>query len=135
MKNYFKISDFNISGEPIPEDVADKILVKHIEPMNLVVMHVSFEVKVSLKSGYRSYSWEKKKGRSGNSQHVFRGDGAVDWTCEDFETNKDEFLKALIELTDYSRIAEYNSFFHCDYAHQVEDRWLFDHKWTRIRQI
>ena len=51
MKNYFKISDFNISGKPIPEEVADKVLEYHIEPMNEVVSCVPFEVYVSKKRG------------------------------------------------------------------------------------
>lgn len=135
MKNYFNISDFNISGEAIPQDVADKILKYHIEPMNEIAAKLPFDIIVSAKSGYRSYKWEKSKGRSGNSHHTFRGMGAVDWTCEDFNTNKDEFLAALIEHTDYSRIAEYNTFFHCDYAHQIEDRWLFNSDWERVKEI
>lgn len=135
MKNCFKISDFNISGEPIPEDVADKILRYHIEPMNEVAATVPFEVMVSARSGYRSRKWELSKNRSGNSQHVFRGNGAVDWTCEDFESNKDEFLEALIEKTGYTRFAVYNTFIHCDYAHQIENRWVFNSKWQRIREI
>ena len=111
----FNISDFNISGEPIPEDVSDKILKWHIIPMQRVRNVLGIAIWASQKSGYRSLSWEKSKGRSGNSQHCFRGKGATDWTCRNFSDNKDKLLEAIIKETDYTRIAIYNSFIHCDY--------------------
>ena len=36
MRSYLKISDFNISGQPIPETVADRIVEYHIDPMQEV---------------------------------------------------------------------------------------------------
>jgi len=111
----FNISDFNISGEPIPEDITDKILKWHIIPMQRVRNVLGFAIWASQKSGYRSLSWEKSRGRTGNSQHVFRGKGACDWTCRNFADNKDKLLEAIIKETDYTRIAIYNSFIHCDY--------------------
>ena len=115
MKLNFTISEFNISGKPIPEDVADKILKWHIQPMQRVRDKFKDAIWPSLKSGYRSVQWEKKNGRSGNSQHTFKGKGAVDWTCQNFSSKKDKLLKLIIEETDYTRIAVYNSFIHCDY--------------------
>ena len=111
----FAISDFNISGEPIPEDISDKILKWHIIPMQRVRDILGFAIWASQKSGYRSFSWEKSKGRTGNSQHTFKGKGAVDWTCRNFADNKDKLLEAIIKETDYTRMAIYNSFIHCDY--------------------
>lgn len=111
----FNISDFNISGKPIPELVADKILKWHIIPMQRVRNLLGIAIWASQKSGYRSYSWEKSNNRSGRSQHTFREKGAVDWTCYRFKDNKDVFLQKIIEETDYTRIAVYKTFIHCDY--------------------
>lgn len=111
----FKISEFNISGKNIPEDVADKILKYHISPMIEVRNEMNVPIWASQKSGYRSVSWEKSRGRSGNSQHTFKGKGATDWTCEDFSNLKYDLLKSIITNTSYTRIAIYNTFIHCDY--------------------
>lgn len=111
----FNISDFNISGKPIPEKIADKILKWHILPMQRVRNILKIAIWASQKSGYRSVTWEKSRGRSGNSQHCFKGKGAVDWTCYKFKENKYDFLKTIIEETDYTRIAVYENFIHCDY--------------------
>lgn len=137
MKLNFKISEFNISGRSIPESIADKILKWHIQPMQDVRNEVDYAIWASQKSGYRSKSWELAHGRSGNSQHVFKGKGAIDWTCQNFTSNKDEFLRQIIEKTDYTRIAVYNSFIHADYRHTKSGRrelyksdsasnWVFD---------
>lgn len=133
--NYFKISDYNISGRPIPEDVADKILKYHIEPMNALQSSLPFDVRVSARSGYRSREWEHRKGRSGNSQHCFKGNGAVDITCEDFDTNFEELLQGLINCTEYTRIAVYKSFIHVDYGHAHYNRWVFNSKWERLYKV
>lgn len=111
----FTISEFNISGGDIPEDVADKILKYHITPMQDVREILGIPIYPSLKSGYRSRVWELQNGRNGNSQHVFKGKGAVDWTCKDFKNNKGIFLQKIIKNTSYTRIAVYNTFIHCDY--------------------
>ena len=121
----FKISDFNISGEPIPEHVADTILKHHIEPMQDVSDCMVVNVIPSIKSSYRSLKWEKEHGRNGSSQHCFgeqpdhtfdkNAKGATDWTCGDFINNKDELLKLIIEHTNYTRFCIYNTFIHCDF--------------------
>jgi hypothetical protein len=87
----------------------------------------------SANSAYRPLSWEKEKGRSGNSQHVFRGNGATDWTCKDFDDNKFELLKHLINETEYTRFAIYDTFIHCDYAGL--DRWVYDQNWVKQYEV
>lgn len=136
MDNYFNISDFNISGKPIPEDVADKILKYHILPLNKVRAHLGIPIWPSEKSGYRPLWWEKARGRSGNSQHVFRGHGAVDLTCKDFQENKGVLLESVIKLTNYNRICIYENFLHLDYA--GIERWVYEDGqdgWMRLFKI
>lgn len=133
MNHPYTIQQFNISGEDIPQGVADKIIRFHMEP----VWDIALEMGAypSQNSSYRSETWEKSKGRSGNSQHTFKGKGATDWTCDNFLQNKEEFLGLLIENTDYIRFAVYSNFIHCDYkdTHNGE-RLVFDSdsssKWT-----
>ena len=115
MKLNFKISEFNISGETIPEVIADKILKYHIQPMQDVREELGYAIFPSQKSGYRSRKWEIDHGRSGKSQHVFDGKGAVDWTCNVFIERKDELLDSMIKHTAYTRFAIYNGFIHADY--------------------
>lgn len=125
MKNtHFVISDFCISTIDIPVNVADKILLYHVIPLNAVQDCCPFKVSVSLNSGYRPYVWEIARGRDGNSEHTFGQrkvssfidkKGAVDITCDDFHLNKGALLDILIEKTDYLRFAVYNTFIHADY--------------------
>ena len=115
MKIKFKISEFIIEKGPIPVEVCDKILQHHITPMINVRKLFGSSLWPSQKSGYRSVKWEKSRGRSGNSQHTFSGKGAVDWTCKNFKDNKEKLLKLLISNTEYTRLAVYNGFIHCDY--------------------
>jgi hypothetical protein len=140
MKINFLLSEFNITGKPIPEDVADKILKWHISPMQEVRNELGYSIWASQKSGYRPTTWEKSKGRSGNSQHTFKNKGAVDWTCKDYSNNKNEFLESIIKHTDYTRIAIYNSFIHCDYKETNSGkRELYnstpDSKWEFVKFI
>lgn len=131
-----KISDFNISGKDIPEDVADKIHEFHLKPLERVNMvNTKLNARPSVKSSYRPRWWELEKGRSGNSQHCYYGKGATDVTCDDFQEQKDDLLEELIENTNYTRFAIYNTFIHCDYAHDITERWVFDKKWKRLYQI
>lgn len=135
MGSSLKISDFCIVQEPTPLDVVDKIEEFHLHPLRMVDACCDFKVMVSANSGYRPRKYELSKGRSGNSQHCFYGKGAVDVTCEDFKENKDKLLEVLIEETEYTRFAIYNTFIHCDYAHQVENRWVFNSRWERIKEV
>lgn len=118
----FTISEFNISDEDIPQDIADKILKWHISPMMDVRKELNIPMWASQDSGYRPVQWELDHGRSGRSQHCFKGKGAVDWTCRNFKTNKAKFLKSIINYTDYSRIAIYDNFIHCDYKQTSSGR-------------
>jgi len=130
-----RISDFCIVDKPTPLDVIDKIEEFHLQPLRMVNACADFNVFVSANSGYRPRAYELSKGRKGNSQHCFYGKGAVDVTCEDFKENKDKLLEVLIEETEYTRFAIYNTFIHVDYAHQVENRWVFNSRWERIREV
>ena len=127
------VSDFNITGRAIPQGIADKIVKHHLIPLWGVEEELPFKIFVSQKSGYRPHWYEIKKGRPGDSQHCFLMKGAVDLSCEDFINNKDLLLNALVSLTKYTRIAEYNSFFHLDYRNT--DRWLYDKNWNKIRPL
>lgn len=128
-----KISDFNISGQPIPEDVVDKIYEYHFIPLSKI--SAKLNAKPSVKSSYRPRWWELKMGRSGNSQHCYYGKGATDVTCDDFKENKYSLLDELIGKTEYTRFAMYDTFIHCDYAHSIDDRWVFDNNWKRLYKI
>tara|TARA_R110000851_G_scaffold314588_1_gene476689 strand:+ start:2034 stop:2456 length:423 start_codon:yes stop_codon:yes gene_type:complete len=140
MKINFVPSEFNISGNAIPEDIADKIVKWHISYIQDVRNELGYSVYPSQKSGYRPKSWELSHGRSGNSQHTFTGKGAVDWTCKDFNTNKNDLLESIIKNTKYTRIAIYNSFIHCDYKEtNLNKRELYestaDSKWTFKKHV
>jgi len=134
IKLNFTISEFNISEQPIPEDIADKILKYHILPMQDVRNEFGRALIVSDKSGYRPVWWEKARDRSGNSQHCFHGKGAVDWTCRDFKKYKNKLLDLIIKHTGYTRIAVYGTFIHCDYKATDGKRYIFSStkrsKWT-----
>ena len=132
--NWFKLSEFNISGQAIPEDVADKIYLYHIIPGNRVRDKLGLPMWPSENSGYRPRWWELHRGRSSDSQHVFKAKGAVDWNCKDFHQNHWLLLKFLIEETEYTRFAIYPTFIHCDYAIQGE-RWVFNDKWERLYSV
>jgi len=115
MQLNFKPSKLNISKKPIPAHVVDKLLFNHILPMQEVRNDLGLKIWASENSGYRSVSWERSHGRTGGSQHTFKGNGAIDWTCEDFSNNREEFLEAIIKHSEYTRMAMYNGFIHCDY--------------------
>lgn len=138
MRLYFELSEFVITGETIPVDVANKIIHYHMLPLNDVRAHLGRAIWPSQNSCYRPVSWEKKRGRSGRSQHCFLGKGAVDLT---WSGDIDELLHALIEFTDYTRMAIYydnrRPFIHCDYKSDDGKRYIFkstpNSKWTFLR--
>lgn len=121
-KWYFTIQEFCITDDPVPQDVADKIIKYHMLPINLVREEFGMPVIVSLRSGYRPIYYESSKGRSGNSQHNFKGLGATDYSHSGCW---DEFIRLIIKLTDYTRVCWYpnNNFVHCDY--NSDERQLF----------
>ena len=133
MKNYFKISDFVIIGDKLPLEVADKILKHHIEPLSLLrATVIDFPIFVSMNSGYRPYNYEKKKGRSGNSPHTFKGLGACDLTCEG---SVKDLYNLLVKYSKYKRICYYpnSNFVHCDYE-DTPHRTFIDvgNGWQRV---
>lgn len=126
MKNYFKkISKLCIGGRDVPQKIIDKIIEYHAEPMNVVRHHLGVWITASLESGFRPYWWEIANGRNGGSQHCFgqkksgiiyaSEKGAIDWTCKDFKYHWKEMLELIIKHTEYTRIAVYKGFIHCDY--------------------
>lgn len=140
MKVYFSISELCITDDTVPLVVADKLLKYHITPMNAVREELGIPVTASQKSGYRPRQWELDHNRSGDSQHCFVLKGAVDWTCQNFSGNKNELLRLIIKHTDYTRIAVYNGFIHCDYKTTAEGkRQLFtsnsSSSWTFVKNV
>lgn len=154
-----RISDFCITNDNIPQHIADKILEFHLQPIQRTSEYLGYELAVSKKSAWRPLWWELSKGRSGGSQHVFLGKGACDITTlsirekqielskglitleeyydfvvPEYNEKQPEITEALIDCTDYTRIAQYNTFTHGDYGIQ-DERWIFDSKWRRIKKI
>jgi hypothetical protein len=112
----FGFEEFLITqSKTITVEIANKLMWYHILPMVKVRELLGLAIWASQFSGYRPKWWEFKKNRSGNSQHVFEGLGAVDWTCRFFKYNRDKFLKLIIDNTNYTRMAIYDGFIHCDY--------------------
>lgn len=117
----FELSEFCLDAKTVPVEVADKLLKHHILPMQEIRNRLNISITASQHSGYRSRAHELKMKRSGNSQHTFGekpdgtfangAKGAVDWTCSDLNALE----KELIENSEYTRIARYKNFIHCDY--------------------
>jgi len=136
----FKISEFVIGDSLLPKKVADKILLYHLLPLQKVRDEIGIPVYPSQNSCYRPVSWEKARGRSGNSQHTFKGMGACDVTCSNFQMHKDKLLDLIIKYTSYTRMAVYKGFIHCDYKPTSDGkRQLFesggDSRWKFIKNI
>lgn len=136
----FTISELVITGSQIPLEVADKLLRHHIIPMqkvrDVIKLPIHCTTSKGLNSGYRPVWWELQNGRKGNSQHTFKGKGAIDWRCKGFSENKSLFLNEIIKWTDYTRIAIYHEFIHCDYLDTHDHRYLYksdnDSNWELI---
>jgi hypothetical protein len=133
MNNHFKISELCIDKtKQVPQLIADKILLHHIVVMNPVREALGEPIYVSQHSGWRPEEWEKARGRSGLSQHCFKGNslGAVDWTIGGVDKHEvdgdfESLFKLIVMLTPYTRIAVYPDarFIHCDY--KADERQLF----------
>lgn len=125
MRNYFDIAEFLIDTncEVVPIHVVRKIDKYHKPILNRIRRQLGVPVIISQHSGYRTEEWEHSKGRSGNSEHTFKGKGAVDVRC-----NKkfDELLELLIQ-SDYRRVAYYpaQGFIHCDHK-EVDRKQYFE---------
>lgn len=116
MTPHMKISEYIRRPDlPVPVEVMDKIYIYHAIPMSEVREELGIAIFVSQRSGYRPEKHEKWKGRSGNSQHVFRTKGAADYVCNDMEG----MARLMIQHTDYTRLCYYPNaltpFIHADY--------------------
>jgi len=149
MKKQLRVSDFIIDGKPTALPIIDKIVQYHLNPINRINLYFTEHIYPSLKSGFRTFAWEKSKQRSGGSQHCF-GDmgngvidpvelGAVDWTCDNFNKFKLQLLDVLIKDTKYTRFCIYNGIIHADYkTTSTGERELFEMKngkWEFIKNI
>lgn len=134
MNIHFSMSEFLINpSEGLPIAVADKILKFHIPELNLMRIKLGDAIYISGNSGYRSVAWEKKQGRSGNSQHTFIGKGAVDITCD---SDKFQELVKLAKQSNYKRIAIYpdKKFIHLDFNADVQQVFINTEKgWDLIQ--
>ena len=133
--SYFKIEEFLITGEMPEQEIVDKIQ-HHIDVMNPVREAYGKPITVSQRSGYRPVWWEKQRGRSGNSQHCFKGKGAADYTGSDLQ----ELLKMLILHSSYTRICYYKkqNFIHCDFKPAKGGRRLYKAvggRWQFVQNI
>lgn len=140
--NWFTISELCIDkSKDVPQDIADKILLHHILPMNPVREALGEPIYVSENSGWRHLQWELSRGRSGKSQHVFlpESKGAVDWTIGGIEKHENNgnfegLFELIYDLTPYTRIAVYpdTRFIHCDYKSPKRQLFLSTNssKWT-----
>jgi len=112
IESYFTYSEF-YRPEFLPtKEILDKIDI-HKAILNPVREKLGDKVIISQHSGWRPELYELSKGRSGRSEHCFKGDGAVDVTCAPRLLPK--LLKLLIE-SKYTRICYYpaKGFIHCD---------------------
>lgn len=149
MKIPFKIEEFCIERWAIPQRVATSILQDHILELLPFRLEKGYPLTAVEDSGYRSRSYELRRGRSGSSQHTFPErdgkTGAVDWTCIDKKRNL-ELLDYILENTSYTRIAiRYNSdrsgikSIHCDHKTVEGQRQLFfyntKNEWEFIKHI
>lgn len=113
MSNDFTISEFLIDkSEQLNYQIADKILAHHIAIIQPIRDTMRCAIWPSESSGYRSIYWEKMHGRSGTSQHCFRGKGAVDYTCHLPRLRE---LFDLLKTSNYMRVCLYPTFIHCDH--------------------
>jgi len=137
MKNYFKVTEFYKPIFILPSDVKEKIKKYHFPVLNKIREELGVPIIISKKSGYRPKEWELLKGRSGNSEHCYKGKGAVDLTCQ---TDKLQELWGLLKESSYTRTCMYvnQHFIHCDFK-EVEEKQVFlcldGKKWERFDSI
>ena len=140
----FTISEFCITDDPIDQNIANMILRWHILEIQKVRDVLQRPILVSWNSGFRPYSYEINRGRSGNSEHTFRGVnkhgiGAADYTLS-FTGDRpkidqlNELFDAIDCHTNYTRVAIYpnNLFIHCDYKADEKQLFRATPNWERI---
>jgi len=111
-KSYFKREEFYKPEWSLPSDVLYKI-DDIIDILNPIREKLGSPIIVSKRSGYRPAMYELSKGRSGRSEHCFKGLGAVDLTCN---PNKLQYLFELLRESAFTRVCMYtnNHFIHAD---------------------
>jgi hypothetical protein len=112
MRLWVTVSEMCITDAPLSLKEADT-LAEHAAYLSQVRGELGVPIRVSKKSGHRPVSYEKSKGRSGDSEHStfhLKGRGAVDLIYYK------ELLDKLIEDNFYTRICYYpnNGFIHAD---------------------
>ena len=132
MELNFSISEFIIEPEiDIPQEIADKILKYHIIPLQGIRDILKSPMTISERSGYRSLDYELSRGRSGDSEHCYRGKGACDVTVSGAENLR--VLGLLLLCSPYTRICFYpgDKFYHLDYK-QSDHRLYTGPAWKRF---
>lgn len=134
----FSLEEFIIDECPrIAVSVADKIWRNHIVPLQIIRDLFGKPIIISERSGYRKPDYEQRKGRSGGSEHTFKGLGAVDITTHTLE-DLDVLEELIIAHSPYTRVCRYNTFIHCDYKAQDGYKYLFtsgsDSKWKQEKR-
>lgn len=116
VRSNFMVSEFTKYDVDASIKTINKIKNIHIPQLERVRDRI--KKPIIIRSASRTYEHEKKMGRSGNSQHVYKkGDGAVDISLAEYSTdNLNKLEKAIIEETDYNRVSRYHSYLHLDYA-------------------
>lgn len=121
---YFDVSEFIIS----PKAEVDAVIAQNINEMIHFlnpIRHESGEaMEITDNSGWRPVWWEKKKKRSGNSQHTTfttPGRGAVDITYVWKQ------FQLVYNAPFFTRICRYvnNGFYHCDRKPTPDGRLLY----------
>jgi len=115
-KTNFSINEFIKYDRNATDLTITKIKEIHIPQLEKVRSAVG--KPIIIRSASRTYEHEKKKGRSGKSQHIFpRGAGAVDISLSDYNDNAlNELEVAIFENTNYNRVSRYKTYLHLDYA-------------------
>ena len=111
MKNYFNLKRFYRNEPSI--DILRKVqsIISILNPIR-----ERLQQPIYITSSYRTYEWELQRGRSGYSEHVFRGKGAVDMACANLPTLF-KLLRLLINYSPFTRLCIYPNklFIHGDF--------------------
>lgn len=138
-KLYLIVSEVCVSDQPVPPKIVDKIVKYHINPLAVVTKETGIKIFCrngkGLRSGFRSYRWEKLRGRDGTSEHCFGQEkngkintlkkGAIDIRCPHFSTTKWYLVEGLLDYTKYTRIIVYPFHIHADYFYEDGKRRVF----------
>lgn len=133
--------DFLIEQDMVLNAVEEDNVKEICDYLNVIAEVLKKEVKISKRSGIRTVEYEKRKGRTGTSQHStynIKGRGAVDLIY--FE----ELLNRLKQDTFFTRICYYpnNGFIHCDRKPMPKKGYLYLYeapsptgKWKLIKDV